>query len=105
MLSSLCAAGLVQEAGGDRRRDVSVGHPGHCGSGGVQRHEGPIHEDGGGLPLRLRHQQYQVFRGRSPGVQVLAIIKPLFNQMAQFIQLSSSPYSLERYTPSSTLNY
>ena len=56
----LLSPGLVQKAGGDRRGDVSTGHPGHSGPGGVQRHAGPVHEDRRGLPLRLRHQQHQV---------------------------------------------
>ncbi|KAG7238160.1 hypothetical protein CRUP_010166, partial [Coryphaenoides rupestris] len=57
---------LVQEAGGDRRGDVSPRHPGHSGPRGVQRHAGPVHAHRRGLPLRLRHQQHQVLRGHPP---------------------------------------
>lgn len=61
--------GLIQEAGGDRRGDMFAGHPGHSRTGGVQCHERPVHEDWRGLPLRVRHQQHQVFR-RCAFVQV-----------------------------------
>ncbi len=63
------SAGLVQETGCDRRGDLPAGHPGHCRSRGVQRHEGSVHEDRGGFPLCFCHQQHQVFWGHPP-VQV-----------------------------------
>ena len=50
------SAGLVQETGCDWRGDLPAGHPGHCRSRRVQRHEGSVHEDRGGFPLCLRHQ-------------------------------------------------
>ena len=52
----LLPPGLVQKAGSDWWGDVFAGHPGHCRSGGVQRHEGSVHEDRGGIPLCLCHQ-------------------------------------------------
>ena len=55
--------GQLQEAGRHRRGDVSAGHPGHRGPGGVQRHAGPVHEDRRGIPHRVRRQQHQVVRG------------------------------------------
>ena len=50
-------------SGGDRWRDVPVGHPGHGRSGGVQCNEGPVHEDWGGVPYRVCHRQHEEFRG------------------------------------------
>ena len=36
-----------------RRQGCQAGHPGHGRTGGVQRHEGAVHEVGRRLPARL----------------------------------------------------
>ena len=49
-----------------------AGHPRHCRPGGVQRHEGAVHEVWRGLPPRLLSQWSEIFRGIrknvSPGI-------------------------------------
>lgn len=81
--------GLLPEAGCHRWRDLPAGHPRHSRPGRVQVQklsklatlplrsppttdltfanfqcdEGPVHEDGRGLPARVRRQQRQVIRG------------------------------------------
>ena len=71
--------GQLQEAGCDRWRDLSPRHPRHRRAGGVQRHEGPVHEDRGGVPHRVRCQQRQEFRGHHSGLRI--------NHLRQFLHL------------------